>query len=212
MFAGCFALLATAGLAAWLGLARPAPRGNIAQALKADLSAVDEQQMLALVSALQLDGSNQRQRIELFERLKARFDAMSLPEKLALLLASRSAVQKAPDGPLVNNGRLLMQAYWNRELNAYRQAPPAERQKMLDARIDESLVYENLQNIQNAARGLFGAKPGPSDDDLRQMRSQILRAVVDTLENDSPEQRAGAAQYLMDMRARRIERGLSNRF
>jgi hypothetical protein len=207
-----FPALALAVAGTWLALAPAAPRGNIAQALQTDLSSADDQKMLSLVSSLQLQGSTQRQRIEFFEHLKARFDAMSLTEKLALLLASRNVIQNAPDGPLANNGRVLMQAYWNRELKTYIQAPPEQRQKMLDARIDESLVYENLQNLQNAARGLFGNKSGPSNDDLLQMRTQITRALVDAMQNDSPEDRAAASQYFQDMQNRRTQRGLPNRF
>ena len=158
----------------YLALAQPAPRGNIVQALKTDLFAMDEQHMLDLVSSLKLEGSTQPQRIEFFARLKARFDAMPLTQKLALMLDSRKAVLDAPNGPLVDNGRLLMEAYWNRETQVLHPGPTAQRQKMLDARIDESLVYENLENLQNAAKGLFGGKSGPSDEDLRQMRSQVV--------------------------------------
>jgi hypothetical protein len=205
-------LLAAAATGAWLAFARPAPRGNIAQALQTDLSAADEKQMLALVAGLQLEGSSQQQRLELFERLKSRFDAMSLPEKLALILDVRSSLQKAPDGTLADNGRLLAQAYWNRELQAYQKAAPAERRKMIDARIDETLIYENLENLTNAARSLFRGQSGPSQDDLRQMRSQIVRALVDALQNGTPEERATASEYFLDMQNRRTERGLPNRF
>ena len=205
------ASLALLAAAVWLDLARSAPRGNIASALKTDLTAADEKQMLALVASLQLEGSTQQQRLALFERLKARFDAMSLPEKLALILDVRGTLQKTPDGTLTDNGRLLAQAYWNRELKTYQQASPEQRRQMIDARIDETLLYENLENLQNAARNLFRGQSGPSQDDLRQMRSQIVRAMVDALQNGTPEERAAGSQYFMDMQSRRAERGLPSR-
>jgi hypothetical protein len=204
-------LLALAGAATWLwaGMARGGEeKGNIEQALKTDMAAFDEQQTLDFVSGLKLNGSTTRQRIDLFTRLKARFDQMPLTMKLSLLLAMRKVSLEHPDSALMTNGRVLMQAYWNQEVALYIQATPEERKKMIDARIDESLIYENLQKLQDAAKGLFGGSSGPSQEDLQQMQHEVLNAVVDAMKNGTPEDRAAATEYFMAMRQRRQERGL----
>ena len=201
----------TGGIWYWRNAAK-APPGNVEQALKTDLAAYDDQKLLDFVSTLKLDGSTQAQRVALMERLKARFDAMSLTMRLSMILSMRKLSQEHPQSSLMDNGRLLMEAYFNREVSIYMKATPAEKQKMLDARIDESLVYENLQKLQDAAKGIFGGKSGPSDDELRQMQHNILNAAVDSLKNGDPAERAAMAQYLQDLTQRRTERGLPTRF
>lgn len=208
-FAAALLLAATSGaLFLWAGNA--APHGNIDQALKTDITNFDDQQLLKFVTALNLDGSTAKQRLDLITRIKARFDALSLTQRLSLLLASRDIFKQNPDSTLVTNGSALMQAYWDREVGTYMKASAEERQKMLDARIDESLTYENLQKIQDAAKSLVGIKPDVHD--IHEVQTQVLHAIVDSMKNGSADERAGATQFFLDMRQRRLDRGLSVQF
>jgi len=211
MIAAVCAVVLAGGAGVWMSVARGRqPHGNIEQALKTDLKDYDDQQLMTMVEKLDLTGSTKQQRIDLFTRIKARFDAMPLALKLGMILSMRRVTLDHSNEALLNNGRLLMQAYWNQEIELYQKATPAQRQKMLDARIDEQEMYQDLQKWQDAAKSLFGGKPGPSEEELKQMRTEIVHAMVDAMTNGTPQDRAAGAQYFSDMQKRRSERGLPN--
>src|SRR4051812_36196462 len=108
MMAGVCAV-AIAGVAGvWISAARGRqPHGNIEQALKTDVTNYDDQQLLAMVEKLDLTGSTKQQRIDLFTRIKARFDAMPLALKLGMILSMRRVTLEHSNEALLNNGRLL---------------------------------------------------------------------------------------------------------
>ena len=189
---------------------------TVETALAMDLKGMETDKFLKFLGDLNFEGSTHSQRQALTAKLRAYFEQMSLLEKYAMMIAMRSAFEADQRSGLVGNTRVIMQEYWSMEMKRYLALSPADRMKMLDERIDEQVAMENLQKIQDAAKALFGGSKEKRTEvvgiagmpDLDKFRPLIADAIHDAIVNTPPADRAGASQFILDMRARRLARGL----
>jgi hypothetical protein len=183
---------------------------GIQQALATDLRGYDDEKLMAFIAGLNFSGATHEQGLELATHLKARFDKMPLAEKLALILAMRREFAEHPDSAMVNNTRRVMQDFWSGQLREYMAATPEQRRKIIDERVDEEVALEDLQKLRQAALSLLGRRSkDPLLQDISRFPGIIAGAIRDGFASTPPEERAAASQMLLDMRARRVERGLA---
>ena len=108
---------------------------------------------------------------------------------------------------LVVNGRELMKAYQHVMLKDYFAADAERRKKILDERINEQQMMEAMRKVGEMA-SVLGRRDASPAERLSVMRQQIGDAIQDSMRNGTAEDRAMMTQFMLEMRARRAERGL----
>ena len=198
-------VLAGSAYAAWTYWPKPIHHHP---ALGIDISNYDGDQIIGFVRGLgDLSKIPSEDRVAIFNKLKARFDNMSLQDQAKIMNAAREAMEDNKLDPIVVNGRELMKAYQHVMLTEYFKADAAGRQKIMDERIKEQQKAEAARNMAQAL-GIFKAKSDNPQDRLAMMRPYISDAIKDAMLNGTPEDRAMMTQFMMEMRAERVKRGL----
>ncbi|MEI7767126.1 MAG: hypothetical protein WCJ97_06775 [Phycisphaerae bacterium] len=202
---------------------------DVTAALNADISSMGPADIRMFVERLPLDRMTEAQKFELYQKLRARVEAMPMSERMRLFQEAGPIVQKNPEGPLAKNGEQLMRLGFRDMMESYAKLSPDERSKLLDQRIDEQLRMETLRKAATMAGKLFGASSQPATQpttqragpggamaggrnwrDSNEVRGHIADMVGQSMLDGDPQFRASAAQYFTDMRKRRQQRGLEN--